>query len=134
MEQVNFQYSMKDIPNNTKKEFIMKLTQATNTFVLQVKWAAAFFLGLAQKPEVEKETFGFKTLKNPPDNIPYIQGFLTKMQQLAANIEFRSTTNNHQKKMKKDLRKMNNSNKILVDVFLHSGPVLDYLTILILFV
>ena len=90
----------------------MKLTNACNTFVLRLRWAAAFFLGVYTKKE-PKETYGFKTSNQPP-LIPQLTGFEDRLQQIVENVKFRPGTNKTQKKMREDLNKMKNSNKIYV--------------------
>ena len=90
----------------------MKLTNACNTFVWRLRWAAAFFLGVYTKKE-PKETYGFKTSNQPP-LIPQLTGFEDRLQQIVENVKFRPGTNKTQKKMREDLNKMKNSRKVYV--------------------
>ena len=55
-EQVNFQYSMKNIPVPPKKEYKLELIHSVREFVKKVNWRAHFFLNPQETP-VNKEMF-----------------------------------------------------------------------------
>ena len=63
MECVSFNYSTKNIPVASKKEYIRLLIDKTEQFLRRMRWKAYHFLNPNQQPE--KETFGFKTRNNP---------------------------------------------------------------------
>ena len=76
-------------------------------------WHAAFVLGIIQKPEEQKETYGFNTL-TPPPIVPQLDSWKAKIFSIASNLEFRRSTNNEQKKMKEELKKMKNETKLYI--------------------
>ena len=76
-------------------------------------WHAAFVLGIIQKPEEQKETYGFNTL-TPPPIVPQLDSWKAKIFSIASNLEFRRSTNNQQKKMKEELQQMKNEKKLFI--------------------
>ena len=67
MEQVEFlgSTSMKNIPQCSEKEYVMKFTHQVRKLYFGMCWHAAIVLGIVQKPP-EKETYGFKTTRKAP--------------------------------------------------------------------
>ena len=64
MERFNINYSNKNIPIPTEKEYEMQLIAKVESFSKSMRWKALEFLGkLGPK---EKETFGFKSHKCLP--------------------------------------------------------------------
>ena len=75
-------------------------------------WHAAIVLAIIPKPP-NKETYGFNSLK-PPPRVPQLDGFKDKLHDLVQKLEFRKSTNNLQKKMKKELKKIKRENKLII--------------------
>ena len=57
MEQVQFRGSMKNVPQCNEREYIMKLTHATEALIWRLRWFAAFYLGIVEMPDEDFETF-----------------------------------------------------------------------------
>ena len=74
----DFNYSMKNIPIPSKKEYLLQLIHSVEKFIRNLRWRALYFLNPTEKPE--KETFGFKSsmvqLKFQYNNIPVSKFFL----------------------------------------------------------
>ena len=113
MEQVNFKGSMKNVPQCSEREYIMKLTHATEVFIWRLRWFAAFFLGIIEVPDNDFETYGFRTNK-PPPIIPEMKPFEDKLVDNISTIKFRKSTNEHQKKMKEDIKKIKKEDKLFI--------------------
>ena len=113
MEQVNFRSSMKNIPQCSKKEYIMKLTYRVELLIFTMRWAAAFYLGIIEPPEEELETYGFKTNKAPPI-IPQLQPLENGLIGMISNIIWRPGSNQLQKKMKEDIKKIRKDDKLYI--------------------
>ena len=64
-EQINFQYSMKNIPVPTKQEYLLELIHSVREFGKRMKWRSHFHLN-PQPIGTKKETFGFNTSKAAP--------------------------------------------------------------------
>ena len=113
MEQVQFSGSMKNIPQCSDQEYVMKFTHQLTRLYWGMCWHAAFVLGIIQKPAEQKETFGFNTL-TPPPIVPQLESWKARIFNIASNLEFRRSTNNQQKKMKEELQKMKNEPKLFI--------------------
>ena len=97
-EQVNFQYSMKNIPIPPKKEYMLELIHSIREFVNRVKWRSHFFLNPQETPE-KRETFGFRSSKAPP-HIPELKTLEDNLYTLVKEIEFRDHFDNFQNKLR----------------------------------
>ena len=64
METVNFGHSVKDIPVPSRKEYKKMMINSYLRFTRNMRWRVLHFLNPSRKQM--KETFGFKSLKNPP--------------------------------------------------------------------
>ena len=111
-EQVNFQYSMKNIPIPPKQEYLMELIHSVREFVSRLKWRSYFFLNPQDAP-TRKETFGFKT-SNAPPLIPELKAFEDNLYNLVKEIEFRENTNSFQNKLKDDVKNIKNEDKVMI--------------------
>ena len=56
MERVNFQYSMRNIPIPTNKEYTKRLIEKTEDVLRRMRWKALFFLHPETKSN-DKETY-----------------------------------------------------------------------------
>ena len=77
MEQVQFNYSLKNIPIPTDKEYLIDLISSVNTFMSNIKWRSFHFLNRSNKSQ--KETYGFKTTSAPP-NTPELKHHLKEFE------------------------------------------------------
>ena len=86
MERVTFNYSTKNIPVASDKEYIKQFIDKTEQFLRRMRWKAFHFLN--QEKSTAKETFGFKT-KNCPPVIEELRKFEEGMTQIIQKIKFR---------------------------------------------
>ena len=114
MEQVNWDYSTKNIPIPSDKEYRQALIQKTSEFMKRAVWKAYFVLNPTETP-VRKETFGFKSSANLPF-VPELKEMEESMLELIQSIENKQnyTTPNFQKHMAKDIQKIKQTNDLLV--------------------
>lgn len=87
MAAIQFDYSTKNIPIPSEKEFITKLIEMTEKLCVRVRWKAFFFLNPDCNPS-RKETYGFKTLQTPT-NIPQLYKFERRLKELIQKIKFK---------------------------------------------
>ena len=113
MEQVRFKNSMKDVPQCSEREYIMKLTHATEVLIWRLRWFAAFYLGIVEMPDEDFETYGFRTNK-PPPIIPEMTNLENKLVDNISNVKFRKSTNEHQKKLQEDIKKIKREEKLFI--------------------
>ena len=108
-EQVNFQYSMKNIPIPPKQEYMLELIHSVREFIIKIKWRSHFFLNPQETP-AQKETFGFKS-SNAPATIPELKTLEDKLYNLIKEIEFRDHKNPFQNRLKHDVEKIKRPHK-----------------------
>ena len=111
MRQVNLRHSTKDIPVPDKKTYLNMMIDSAETFMKKADWRVLKFL----HPEkfIAKETFNFKSLKNPP-KAPELKAFRTAFLDSIRNIEFRDRPNSFQNKLKEELNFINDNTNLII--------------------
>jgi hypothetical protein len=113
MEQVNFGYSLKNIPLPNKKEYKLSLISSAEKFIQSIRWRTYFYLN-PDKAGNRKETFGFKSSASPP-NIPELKSLEDGMLNIVKNVQFINTTgNDFQRKLKNDIKMIQSEDKVYV--------------------
>ena len=113
-QQVNFGYSVKNIPISNQREYKQNLIVKTRKFLRNMNFRAKAFLGKL-KPS-EKEYYGFKTTKEP-SRIPEMREFEDKMLDLVQNVEFHQNLHHKisfQQKLNNDIRNIKSDKNIYV--------------------
>ena len=110
MERVNFGYSIKNIPLANERNYRLQLVEKIEAAIKRMRWKAIFFNPESEDTQIYCETYGLKSSKCPKQ-VKELIPFENDLLQLAKNIKFRKTTNNFQKQMKVDIKKMKNSSK-----------------------
>ena len=110
-EKTDFEYSLKNIAEPSKKQYLLALIDQTRKFVFRVRWKAFHILNPSRRDA--KETFGFNTQK-PAPKLKELELFESNMIDLIKNIEFHKKTNRLQEKLKEDRRKINRSTKVFI--------------------
>ena len=72
MEQVNFGYSLKNIPIPSKQDYLLELINSVGIFVANLRWRCHFYLNPSNQNR--KESFDFKTSKAAP-SVPELTEF-----------------------------------------------------------
>ena len=106
-EQVNWDYSTKNIPYPSRKEYRQNLIEKTCKFLKNMRWKALFFLGLITTKQNTHETYGFKSDKNP-DPVNEMKEFERRILGMIQNVEFiqlNGKHNNFQSNLSKDIKK-----------------------------
>ena len=82
MEKLNIGYSTKNIPLPSQNDFLQRLIEKTEQFLRRMRWKAYFFLNPAVSTS-SKDTYGFKSTKNPPpvDELKEFEDDMLKMVQ-----------------------------------------------------
>ena len=91
MDQVPMDYSPKNIPVHSNKEYRLNLINKTRSFVRNMKWKAYFYLN-PNKREQSKNTYGFKSANNPPP-VASLKEFEDGMVTLVQNVKFKKHSN-----------------------------------------
>ena len=113
MEAISFEYSIKNIPIPSRKDYNRKLIEKTEHLCRRMCWKAYFYLHPEIRPQV-KETYGFNSTRSPPQVQEPVR-FEEKLLQMIKNTQFRETSCRFQQQLKQDIRNtINNSNDLLV--------------------
>ena len=109
MEQVNFGYSLKNIPIPEEKVYLQMLVNSTEKVMRSIRWKVLHFLN-PQKPS-KKETFGFNSTK-PAPSVPELKEFENALAEIIKEVKFTKETNDFQNKIKKDCKDIKSESKI----------------------
>ena len=112
MEAQNLGYSTKNIPIGTSKQYKIRLMEKIESLARRMRWKVFFAEHKADKEKM-KETYGFKSNKTPPAN-EFLQPFEDDLFNIVNTVEFRIVNCTFQGKLKKDISKLKESNRILV--------------------
>ena len=85
-EQVNWDYSTKNIPYPSRKEFRQTLIEKTCKFLRNMRWKAIFFINPPSNTS-SQETYGFKSEKNP-EPVRELKFFEDKILTMVQNVQF----------------------------------------------
>jgi len=102
MKQIKFDYSTKNIPLPSHKDYILHLIRQIENLCKRMRWRAFLYLHPEAKVE-QKETYGFWSRKAPPQ-ISQLLSFEKRMQNFKHKIKFRKVNCAFQQKLLKDIR------------------------------
>lgn len=111
MEGISFNYSTKNIPVASKKEYIRQLIDKTEQFLCRMRWKAYHFLNPNQHSE--KQNFGFKTRNNPPV-IEELKEFEDGMRKIIQKVKFKHIECQFQKDLSEDIKSIKSDNRLFV--------------------
>ena len=111
MEKVYFGHLVKNIPVPSKNEYRQMMINSYLRFIRDMRWKALQFL----KPfkNAKKETFGFKSLNNPPP-IEEIVAFEEDLRDIVFNVEFEKTNDHFQQKLREEKEMIEKEDKLIV--------------------
>ena len=112
MEQINLEYSTKNIPVPDQKTYLTMLITSLEQGLHRMQWSALHYL-YPKTGKTEKQTFGFSTPLTPP-NLEELQEFKQGLVKIVENIKFTNYTNPLQEKMKQDIKDIRSTDKILM--------------------
>ena len=111
MERTSFNYSTKNIPVASPKDYTKCMIEKTEQFLNRMRWKAFHFLNPVTA--ADKETFGFKT-KNSPPAIAEMKHFEEGMINIIQNIEYRKVECQFQQDLKDDIASVKSDNRLFV--------------------
>lgn len=120
MEQVRFNYSMKNIPIPPKDTYLKRLIEKVESVIKRMRWKAFFFDQNTDVADNTDETdkaannkFGFKSRKCPPQNEEMIK-FEADLLHMVKNVQFRNVNEQFQNKLNEDTSNINKSTKSFI--------------------
>ena len=134
MQKIEIDYSLKNIPLQTKRNYQMDLLKNLQNLCWRIRWKALKGWGCFDRPDgsrpTKKETFGFKSARTPklPTDAEYpqidwgkvkpevemLEEFEEELFKLPAKVRFRYFDNPLQRTMREDLKRVKNSGKVVV--------------------
>ena len=111
MQQVTFDGSLKNIPHGSRNEYFMKMFHEVSRFNKDIEW------GVAMKDvddEDRKERWGFPTQNRAKGPFPLLDSSKEKLANLIKNIEFKPNSKEFQKKIRRDISRIDKNKNLLV--------------------
>ena len=112
MEKFNIDYSTKNIPLPSKNDYLQRLIEKTELFLRRMRWKAHFFLNPSTASS-SKQTYGFKSTKNPPP-IDELKDFEDNMLNMIQSTKFNQVNKHFLNKLKNDTKRIENESKLLI--------------------
>ena len=112
MVRFDINYSKKNIPIPSEKEYITQLISKVESVGKRMRWKALQFLGKFESNG--KQTFGFKSTKCPPA-IDELGPFDSDLQRMIYNIEFRHIRNKLLSKLSKHIKSIKKTKELLIN-------------------
>ena len=112
MEKFNIDYSTKNIPLPSKNDYLQRLIEKTELFLRRMRWKAHFFLNPSTASS-SKQTYGFKSTKNPPP-IDELKDFEDDMLNMIQSTKFNQVNNPFLNKLKNNTKRIENESKLLI--------------------
>ena len=111
MEKLQTPYSFKDIPHHSENLVRRTLVSRTEDIISRMRWKLFFVRNPNEKQAYE--TFGFRTQNSAPV-MDELKSFEHKLLTMIANVKFKPVKSEHQDKMREDLKKISESQKVFV--------------------
>ena len=106
-----FDYSTKNIPIPTRKEYLIQLLYSVEKFIRNLKWRAHFFLSPSKSQS--KDRYGFRSIKAAPV-VKDLDHLVKRLYFLVLNIEFRNYDNTFLNRLRSDLNEVNDLQELIV--------------------
>ena len=122
MEQIRFNYSMKNTPIPSRNAYLKKLIEKVESVIKRMKWKAFFFKKNKnqdqddddeENDDKQNHKFGFKSRKCQPQ-IADMEKFEEDRLDMVQNIKFRRVDGQFQNILKEDIKKIRNSDKAFI--------------------
>jgi len=112
MEKFSVNYSTKNIPLPSQNDYRQRLIEKTELFLRRMRWKAYFFLNPSTISNT-KDTYGFKSAKNPPP-VEELKEFENSMLKMIQSTNFKHFNSPFLNKLKDDAIKIKNETKLLI--------------------
>ena len=117
MEKLQFDYSYKNIPIPTERNYKLQLMEKIERVIKRMRWKAHFYNERKEAKESEiqtiPETYGLKSLNCPPQLKELIQ-FERDLLDIIKSLKFRKSRNHFQKRLNDDINTTHNTNTTLL--------------------
>ena len=114
MEKLKFDYSMKNIPVTTERNYLLKLIEKIEMVIKRMRWKVIYFD--MKGNNIKTETYGLKSQKTPSP-INELAAFENDLIELVKNIKFPTVHNQLQAMLKSDIKLIQQSSKTLTPAY-----------------
>ena len=104
---------MKNIPTPDDEVYKLKLISKIEAVIKRMRWKMYWIENKEETNKISPETFGFKSRNTPPPCDKLVK-FESDLLDLFEKVEFRYVNDKFQKKLKKDISEIRNSDKVFV--------------------
>ena len=111
MERVSLNYSRKNIPLPSREEYEFQFIEKSESLFTRMKWFAWHALNPGRESDIN--SYGFNTTKAAP-SIPELKEFELDVLGILKRIKFRGGGSRFQEKLKRDIKGLTSSNKVIV--------------------
>ena len=112
MDKHTLNYSTKNIPLPTKKQYLKSLTVKVEKVIKRMRWKA-FFFDKQSTTDQTNITYGFNTRKCPPKN-PELSNFESGLLDMIKQISFKPARNQFQEQLTRDIKIIKSSQKAFI--------------------
>ena len=114
MEQINIDYSLKNIPIPSNQSFLKCMIEKIESLIRRIRWKAHFFdSNNTENNSSLNFNFGFKSDKTPPQK-EHLNAFENDLYDMVRCIQFRSSRNVFQKQLATDIKQIKETDFVLV--------------------
>lgn len=114
MEKFGYQYSLKGIPNPSRKEYQLLLIQRTEEFVIKLRWAIMAYTN-PKAFRNKHETYNIKSQRFPKNpNNTALKMFEQELWELVKQVEFQYHNNTFQTYLANEKKRIAEQNKVIV--------------------
>ena len=110
---MDIDYSLKNIPIPTEKEYKKSLIVRVEEVIKRMRWKAFFYLKGDNTKEETNARFGLKT-KNCPPKVPEMKEFEDDVTKMIENLRFRRVSDDFQAQLKTDIQKIKKTEHIIM--------------------
>jgi len=112
MEKFHINYSTNNIPLPSRSDYLQRLIEKTEHFLRRMRWKAHFFLN-TDTASTSKETYGFRSTKNPPP-VEELKEFEEDMLKMIQSVKFKNLNTPFLGKLKEDTDNIKKEPKLLI--------------------
>lgn len=113
MDNIQFGYSLKNIPLPSEEKYIFKLIERTEWFMKQMRWKAIFFEPDNANDNEMPENYLLRS-RNCPPRIPELNNFENDLSKMIDNIKFKNVSSDFQKKLKDDVKIIRDCKDVII--------------------
>ena len=115
MEKVNFGYTIKNIPIQLERTYLLQLMEKVEIVITRMRWKAIHFNNNDSRDNIKEKNTEWYGLKSPysPKQVKKLIPFENDLVESLRNIKFRKIRNTFQENLKEEIKLIKKSNKTM---------------------